>query len=186
MTKTVGEHWVAAQLARLGWAPALTRDGLERTDILAVNTMLDRKQIEVQVKTVNGTGPRTSWPLGEKAQQVELHDREWFVLVAVPHEVTEPPRSFVIPRNHVAAAAWIAHMHWLTEPGVPAGRRNAGVGRARVFIEAFLRYENRWDLLHEPTTAVPVLLPPRMRKQASRPEVGLPLGHPWTGSLPEW
>jgi hypothetical protein len=36
MIKTVGEHWVCATLARYGWAPALTRDGLERTDILAV------------------------------------------------------------------------------------------------------------------------------------------------------
>jgi hypothetical protein len=40
MIKTVGEHWVCATLARYGWAPALTRDGLERTDILAVSTTL--------------------------------------------------------------------------------------------------------------------------------------------------
>lgn len=38
-TKTVGEHHVAAELARRGWAPALTRDGVERTDILAVDTL---------------------------------------------------------------------------------------------------------------------------------------------------
>jgi hypothetical protein len=37
-TKTIGEHHVASELARRGWAPALTRDGLERTDILAVLT----------------------------------------------------------------------------------------------------------------------------------------------------
>lgn len=36
MTKTVGEHWVCATLARHNWAPALTRDGIARTDILAV------------------------------------------------------------------------------------------------------------------------------------------------------
>ena len=48
-TKTVGEHHVASELARRGWAPALTRDGLERTDILAVHTV-GRRQIEVQVK----------------------------------------------------------------------------------------------------------------------------------------
>lgn len=48
MTKSVGEHWVCAELARRGWAPALTRDGLERTDILAVGTHLpDRPTIEV-------------------------------------------------------------------------------------------------------------------------------------------
>ena len=51
MVKTAGEHWVCATLARYGWAPALTRDGLERTDILAVGTQLaHRPTIEIQVK----------------------------------------------------------------------------------------------------------------------------------------
>jgi hypothetical protein len=69
MIKTVDEHWVCATLARYGWAPALTRDGLERTDILAVNTVLvDRLVIEMQVKTASQRGRVTSWPLGTKAQ----------------------------------------------------------------------------------------------------------------------
>jgi hypothetical protein len=34
-TKTIGEHHVASELARRGWAPAMTRDGIERTDIVA-------------------------------------------------------------------------------------------------------------------------------------------------------
>jgi len=34
MTGTIGEHFACAMLARHGWAPALTRDGLARTDIL--------------------------------------------------------------------------------------------------------------------------------------------------------
>jgi hypothetical protein len=38
MTKNAGEHWVCSVLSRYGWAAALTRDGLERTDILAVQT----------------------------------------------------------------------------------------------------------------------------------------------------
>ena len=33
--KSVGEFWTCCKLAMNGWAPALTRDGLERTDILA-------------------------------------------------------------------------------------------------------------------------------------------------------
>jgi hypothetical protein len=40
LTKTVGEHWVCATLARHDWAPALTRDGLERTDILQLQRTL--------------------------------------------------------------------------------------------------------------------------------------------------
>lgn len=43
MTKSVGEHWTCATLARHGWAPALTRDGMERTDILAVATHLQAR-----------------------------------------------------------------------------------------------------------------------------------------------
>jgi hypothetical protein len=51
MIKTIGEHWVCATPARYGWAPALTRDGLERTDILAVNTDLHhRPVVEIEVK----------------------------------------------------------------------------------------------------------------------------------------
>jgi hypothetical protein len=40
--KSAGEHWVASMLARNGWAPALTRDALERTDILAVKNSDER------------------------------------------------------------------------------------------------------------------------------------------------
>jgi hypothetical protein len=60
MVKTVGEHWVCATLARHGWAPALSRDGLERTDILAVNTKsTDRPIVEIQVKTASHRGQET-------------------------------------------------------------------------------------------------------------------------------
>lgn len=55
LTKSVGEHWACSELARWGWAAALTRDGLERTDLLAVGTHLpDRPTIEIQVKTARG------------------------------------------------------------------------------------------------------------------------------------
>lgn len=52
MTKSAGEHWVCSMLAQHGWGAALTRDGLERTDILAVHTTAPgRPMIEVQVKS---------------------------------------------------------------------------------------------------------------------------------------
>jgi hypothetical protein len=147
MTKSVGEHWVCAELSRRGWASALTRDGLERTDILAVGTHLaGRPTIEVQVKTATGIKDTTSWPLGTKAQHAAVSEREWFVLVLLP-PVPTPLRSFVVPRDHVAAAAWIEHMAWLTDPMVAPGARNAPVDRARVKASTFARYEGRWDLL---------------------------------------
>lgn len=65
-------------------------------------------------------------------------------------------------------------MNWLTEPGVPAGQRNAPVDRARVLLPIFERYEDRWDLLHVDEPDVPVLLPPDYREYAVDTRVGLP------------
>ncbi|MCX7522062.1 hypothetical protein OSC27_07195 [Microbacterium sp. STN6] len=187
-TKTIGEHHVAAELARRGWAPALTRDGLERTDILAVLTEgQDRRLIEVQVKTARGAVWNSiSWPLGVKSQGPSLHQREYFVMVAVPHDLAQPPRNFVLPRSHVAAAAWIEHMDWLTDPGAAPGKRNAPVERSRVLLSTLARYQDRWDLLLVDEPDVPVLLPQRFRALAQDSRVGLPEGHAWRDSLPEW
>ncbi|WEG08605.1 hypothetical protein PU630_15375 [Microbacterium horticulturae] len=187
-TKTIGEHLVASELARRGWAPALTRDGLERTDILAVHTGEDRRMIEVQVKTARThSWLQTNWPLGEKSQKHSAHEREYFVMVAVPHDLELAPRLFVLPRAHVAAAAWIAHMDWLTEEGVPAGKRNAPVSSSRVYLPTFENYENRWDLLFTDEGDAPVLLPPRYHELAASDRVGLPLGHRWRDDkLPAW
>ena len=68
-TKSVGEHHMCAMLARLDWAPALTRDGLARTDILAVHTDGDRPMIEVQVKSIRGASDSVSWPLGPEVSE---------------------------------------------------------------------------------------------------------------------
>ena len=187
-TKTIGEHHVAAEVARRGWGPALTRDGLERTDILAVLTEgQNRRLIELQVKTARGAVWNSiSWPLGSKSQGPSLHEREYFVMVAVPHDVTQPPRNFILPRSHVAAAAWIEHMDWLTDPGVEPGKRNAPVERSRVLLSTFARYEDRWDLLLVDELDAPVLLPERFRALAQNDRVGLPEGHAWHNRLPEW
>lgn len=127
-TKTIGEHYAAAELARRGWAPALTRDGLERTDILAVHIGAKRRLVEVQVKTAMNTAWKyVNWPLGEKSQQPSASGHEYFVMVGALTDLTTPPRYFVLPRAHVAAAAWITHQHWLTEPGIPAGVTSHGV-----------------------------------------------------------
>ena len=85
MIRTMGEHWVCAALARYGWAPALTRDGLERTDILAVNTDLHHRPVAgMQVKTASQRGEGTNWLLGTKAQFLAKSAHEWFVLVLLP------------------------------------------------------------------------------------------------------
>lgn len=186
MTKSAGEHWVCSVLARLGWAAALTRDGLERTDILAVHSQPPRRMIEVQVKTANDYG-KPNWLISGKAQQPALSEREWFVLVLLPvGDGWRAPRTFVVPRNHVAAAAWIVHQHWLTDPAAPTGTRNTPVAKARVNVEVWEDYEDRWDLLDESAFAAPVMLPTWVRDVALEERVGLPQDHPWRASLPVW
>ena len=187
-TKTIGEHHVAAELARRGWAPALTRDGLERTDILAVLANgAERRLVEVQVKAARGVRMDSiSWPLGSKSQAPSLHNREYFVMVAIPLDLSSYPRCFVVPRIHVAAAAWIEHMNWLTHPDAPPGKRNAPVERSRVLLQTFAAYEDRWDLLDLDQSAAPVLLPSHFRDLAVTERVGLPPGHEWLQGIPMW
>lgn len=185
-TKTIGEYWVAAELARREWAPALTRDGLERTDILAAGTNTGAT-IQVQVKTAMLAGPKPAvrWILGAKAQQPSMAPNEWFVLVAVPAQVDQTPRPFIVPRDHIAAAAWISHMEWLTDPSVPPGRRNGRVEHSRVGMEVFARYENQWDQLKNETSQAPILLPTHYHDLAQTQRVGLPPDHPWHDSMPD-
>ena len=184
LTKQVGEHWVCSVMAGYGWGVALTRDGLEHTDILGVHSVT-RAMVEVQVKAT-GFSTRPSWPLNLKAQQPAVSEREWFLLVARSSRAEDAPTGYVVPRDHVAAATWISHRNWLTEPGVAPGKRNAGHDRARVFASVFEGYRDRWDLLMAPTTAAPVMLPTEYRDHALSERVGIPEGHPWHDALPEW
>lgn len=186
MTKSAGEYWVCSALARRGWGAALTRDGLERTDILAVKADESRQQVEIQVKAATGDGPKTSWPITEKSQSPARSPREWFVFVALGADPKIAPRSFVIPRDHVGVAAHIVHYAWLREPGIPEGKRNVGVDRARVSIPDWVGYEDRWDLLDHPADEAPILLRPQLRALAERADIGFPLAHPWRDSRPQW
>jgi hypothetical protein len=187
-TKTIGEHHVASELARRDWAPALTRDGIERTDILAAKTNNgDRRLVSIQVKTTRGPKFKDlTWILGPKAQDPISAEHEFFVLVSVLDDLASPLRSFIVPRRHVAAGAWIEHMQWLTDPDVKSGKRNALVEKARSRVSTFEQYEDRWDLLLLDQRDVPVLLPPQFREWIGIDRVGLPPGHPWQDALPEW
>jgi hypothetical protein len=106
--------------------------------------------------------------------------------VIVPQKVPAALRSFLVPRDHVAAATWIFHQNWATDPEILAGRRNTPRNQARMTIEPWERYEDRWDLMEKSATDAPVLLPARARDLALDPRVGLPPDHPWQAGLPEW
>lgn len=178
--KTVGEHWVCSELARRSWAPALTRDGLERTDILAVSTnLVGRPRVEVQVKTASKPSARVAnWPLGKTIEQFDQSGFEWFILVVVPNP-PDPLYAYVVPRDHVAAATFLEHENWRTDPSVPPGQRNAPVERARIGEDTFSRYLGRWDLLDQPTSEVPRLFADDLLALMDTDRVGLPADHPW-------
>ena len=131
LIKSAGEHWVCSVLSRLGWAAALTRDGVERTDILAAN--LDGKHISVQVKTTQ-EWKNPKFMFGQKGCEPSRSPQEWFVLVALGRGEWEAPRAFVVPRDHAAAGAWIRHMEWLTNPLVKPGKRNSSLGQNRIDV----------------------------------------------------
>ena len=184
MTKLAGEHWVCSVMAQHNWAVALTRDGLERADVLAVHS-ISRAMVEVQVKT-SSARPEANWPLGLKAQEPARSEHEWFVLVVLGDSPAIGTRAYVVPRDHLSAATWISHQDWLTAPRVKPGTRNAGLHQARVRESVFAEYLDRWDLLEHPTPGVPVLLPTSYRKLARDPRVRLPPRHPWVKKLPSW
>lgn len=172
-----GERWVCATLARYGWAPALTRDGIARTDIPGCRHPPGRlPTLESQVKAANDTRPRTSWPLGGVTCVTAASEREWFVFVPVPR-LSLPPRAFVVLRDHVSPGTWIVHKNWRTDPSAAPGKRNAGITQARIEVTIWKGYEDRWDLLGTPTGEAPVLLPawlrpvPRKKGSACRPGI---------------
>ncbi len=63
-------------------------------------------------------------------------------------------------------------------------RLDTPVERARVNVEVWAGYENRWDLMGESAYVAPVLLPGWVRELAQDKRVGLPPGHTWETELP--
>lgn len=184
--KSVGEFWTCCKLAMNGWAPALTRDGLERTDILAERSHepFNVAQISVQVKTSRNE----RWALNPAKIGGQRSSYEWFVLVGWD-ESSQRLSSYIVPRNHVSAGAWLGHMMWLTDPTAKRAR-NCGPEQARIGTSIFGEYKDQWDFLLYPTDEVPILLPHELHEFAettNNPDGKLPDWHPWTGdNLPNW
>jgi hypothetical protein len=138
--------------------------------------------IEVQVKT---SRKPLGWMMGRGGTLASISEREWYVFVCLGDPLAQP-RCWIVPRDHVAAATWISHKSWLTDPTAKPDTRHAEIKDARVKVEAWERYEDRWDLLHQPTTEAPVLLPFSMKAKSEDKRIGLPDGHPWSVRLPSW
>ncbi len=177
-------HHEAVSLTELHTCPQAVKAGklLNAFDVAA--RLPGRPTVEIQAKTASGDGDKTAWILGTKAQLVAKSVHEWFALVMLP-SLPKPPRTFIVPRNHLSAATWVAHQTWRTDPTVPEGRRNTDLALARINATVWRGYEDRWDLLGTPTSDVPVLLPSWIRSRSKEERVGLPPGHPWNESLPD-
>ena len=182
LSAAAGEHYVCSMLSRYGWAAALTRAGLERTDVLAVDSV-NRAMIEVQVKTIQSG----AWPLGQKDTLADRSGREWYVFMktGAPPGL---PESYVVPRDHVAAGTWISHQSWLTDPSAAPGKRNTPLRQTRVATNVWGDYQDRWDQLGSDARTAQVLLPGWMRAAMDLDRVGLPPDHPWRDRerIPDW
>ena len=154
-----------------------------RADILAVRADMgaeqpERPMIEGQVKTMRHHR-KPMWPMGARGITPAASAREWYVFVLLGQDVRDRPRCWVVPRVHVVAGAWIGHMHWLTEPGIPAGQRNAPITQARIGLNVWGRYEERWDLLDQSAYDAPVLLPDWIMDKIGEPRMAFPEAHRW-------
>lgn len=181
-TKSVGEFDACAQLAMRGWAPALTRDGLAYTDIIATSESLhDAPFLSIQVKTSRGK----NFPINVVKIPVDTSNHDWFILTQWDQD-TNTLEHYIVPRNHVIAIVWAGHMRWLNDPNVPAGKRNAGVEAARIQATDFVGYHERWDLLEKPTDECPILAEHWIHEELLKPETALRPDHPWARDLPAW
>lgn len=178
--KSIGEFYACTRLAMNGWHPALTRDGIERTDILAIDAENSRA-ISIQVKTTSSHGWRLNIPKINASKQ----NTEWFVLVKVDIDSSRL-QSFIVPWDHLTAGAWALHQNWLTDPDQKPGKRNAGADKAIIGTDVFSSYEDRWDLLENATDEAPVLLDQTIRELILGPRIGLPDWHPWKDNPPSW
>jgi hypothetical protein len=169
LTGSAGEHFVCFRLATRGWAASLTRDGLARTDILAAEAQ-GGGMVAIQVKTASGNA---SWPVGKKGTLPAVNDREWYAFVQLATD--GGPKTWLVPRDHIAAVTWVGWHSWRYDPA-HEGKRNTGLEGARLAPSDFDAYLERWDLLGTPTSEVPVLLLDWVRDGTA--EWGLPEGHP--------
>lgn len=184
---SAGEHFVCSVLSQLGWAAALTREGVARADILAVHADELRQMIEVQVKTISPSR-KPSWPRGGKWLESSASEREWYVFVLLASDPRMRPRCFVVPYDHATAGAYVGHQHWRTHPTAAPGKRNTPLGgQTRAGVDLWERYEEAWELLDQSAREVEVRLPAWVRDVMDEPRIGFPDWHPWrTGGVPKW
>lgn len=170
LTGAAGEYYVAAELSLRGWLATPTIKNAPGTDVLAqfreTGTL-----VAIQTKTASFGNP---FMMNLGIERVSSADNEWVVLVKL-HQPLTRPSFFVVPHNHVAAAAYAQHRRWLKTPG-RAGQPHRDNPRRTLRAHQLLAYEDKWDLLLRPTSAVPNLLGDDYADCIA--QWGVPSGHP--------
>lgn len=152
LTGAAGEYYVAAELSLRGWLATPTIKNAPGTDVLA---QYREKGILVAIQTKTAS-MGNQFMVHESIERSSAADNEWVVLVKL-HELGTRPSFFILPHDHVAAAAYAQHRRWLGTPG-REGKQHNDTARRMLIAKQFVGYEDRWDLLLRPTTEVPNLL----------------------------
>ena len=152
VTGAAGEYYVAAELSLRGWLATPTLKNAPGTDVLAQY----RERgilLAIQTKTASFGNP---FMMNLGIERVSSAENEWVVLVKL-HELGTRPSFFVVPHNHVAAAAYALHRRSLATPRRD-GQPRRDHSRRTLRAHQFLDYEDQWDLLLRPTSEVANLL----------------------------
>jgi hypothetical protein len=152
LTGAAGEFFVAAELARRGWAPSITPSGVEGTDIMAQHAET-RRVIAVQVKASKSR----RFTLSVRDERPSVTMDEWYVLVSL--ESADSPRYWVLPRNHVTALIYTSHRVWLSKKSV-TGTPHRDNPRRSINTDRLVEGEAEWARLLLSTSEIPLRLAP--------------------------
>lgn len=170
LTGAAGEYYVAAELSLRGWLATPTIKNAPGTDVLA---QYREKGILVAIQTKTAS-LGNQFMVNASMERPSSANNEWVVLVKL-HELGSRPSFFIVPHDHVAAAAYAQHKRWLGTPG-RGGRQHRDNPRRMLIAKQFLDYEDRWDLLLRHTSEVPNLLGADYSECIAL--WGVPPGHP--------
>jgi hypothetical protein len=170
LTGAAGEYYVAAELSLRGWLATPTIKNAPGTDVLA---QYREKGILVAIQTKTASFGN-QFMMNAGIERPSSAENEWIVLVKL-HKLGSRPSFFVVPHNHVAAAAYAQHRRWLATPG-RAGQPHRDNPRRTLRAHQLLNYEDEWDLLLRPTSAVPNMLGDDYAECIA--QWGVPSGHP--------
>lgn len=145
LTGVVGEHYVAAELARRGFLVTLTRGNAPGVDVLAYWPET-KTTITCQVKATDGIkkGPG-QWILAPKDEDESAVRSDFFIFVYLPPELQAPHYS-IVPSLEVAKQVRADFEHWLATPG-KNGRPRSASNTIRMFVDKEGKHRNQWERL---------------------------------------